>query len=137
MASVHGRKLQVPEKTVFTWRFETAQRICWALMALIVVAALSGLTGAGGPLSHLALGLAEVPTVMRVGRTDYITVYSADGSDTGLGPTAGTWLGIGSGTQAGPDRLVLPVTPRQTGLARLTVPTSTGQTVETTVLILP
>lgn len=121
MATKQGGALQVAEQVEFTWRFGTVQRIGWAVMVLVVLMGLAGFSGAGGPFSRRALGAAEVPSVMRAGRVDHMTIYRESGPDAALGPLAGDWLDIGHGTPAGAagERIVLPITPRKIGIAKL------------------
>mgnify|MGYP006172382717 CR=1 FL=1 len=45
-------RLEVDEDRAFQEKFWTFQRIAWFFMALILVAALAGATGSGGPLAH-------------------------------------------------------------------------------------
>ena len=131
-----NRKLEVREQLKFTWHFGTIQRIGWAIMAVLVLAALGGLTGAGGLLSRNLIGAAEAPAVMRVGRVDHVTVYRTGEAITALGPMAGDWLDIGLATPAG-DRIVLPVKPRKMGILTLQLPAGPGEVAEVSVLILP
>jgi hypothetical protein len=131
-----NRKLEVREQLKFTWHFGTVQRIGWAIMAVFVLAALGGLTGAGGLFSRKLIGAAEAPAVMRVGREDHLTVYRTGGAKTALGPMAGDWLDIGLATPAG-DRIVVPVRPRKTGILTLQLPTGPGEVAKVSVLILP
>jgi hypothetical protein len=130
-------KLEVREQLTFTWHFGTVQRIGWAVMTLLVLAALGGFTGAGGQFSRKVIGAAEAPAVMRVGREDHVTIYQT-GEAAALGPMAGDWLKIGHATPAGPakDHIVLPVTPRKMGVLTLQLPTGPGEVAEVSVLIL-
>jgi hypothetical protein len=137
MVMPQNRKLHVHEQVEFTKRFGTAQRFGWAFMALVMMAALGGLTGAGGPASRVEIGAADLPVVMRVGRQDYMKIYQDSSGVAKLGPLAGNWLEIGSGTSAGGQSVVLPVTARKSGLARLRIPTGPDEAVEVSVLILP
>ena len=132
-------KLEVREQLKFTWHFGTVQRIGWAVMALVVLAALGGFSGAGGTFARKVIGAAEAPTVMRVGREDYVTVYQTGDAIAALGPMAGDWLKIGDGTPTGmsKDHIVLPVTPRKIGIRTLMLPTGPGTVAEVSVLILP
>lgn len=132
-------KLEVREQLKFTWYFGTVQRIGWAIMALVVLAALGGLSGAGGLFSRKMIGAAEVPAVMRVGREDFLTIYHTGDAISSLGPMAGDWLKFGHGTPAGlaSDHVVLPVTPRKMGVVTLQLPTGPGDFAEVSVLILP
>ena len=45
-------RLDVDENRDFQEKFWTFQRFAWAAMVLILVAALAGATGSGGPLAH-------------------------------------------------------------------------------------
>lgn len=135
MTGSDNSKLEVREQLTFTWHFGTVQRIGWVVMALFVLAALAGFTGAGGPFSRKVIGAAEAPAVMRVGREDHVTVYQT-GDAAALGPMAGDWLSIGHATPSG-DRIVLPVTPRKMGVLTLQLPTGPGEVAEVSVLILP
>lgn len=132
-------KLDVREQLKFTWHFGTVQRVGWAVMALVVLAAVGGFSGAGGPFSRRVIGAAEAPAVMRVGREDHVTIYQAGDAIAALGPMAGDWLKIGHGTLTGMtrDRMVLPVMPRKAGVVTLQLPTGPGEVAEASVLILP
>ncbi|MBL0968407.1 MAG: hypothetical protein IBJ02_04785 [Brevundimonas sp.] len=61
--------LELGEDTGFQRRFWRIQRIAWAGFALVIVAALLGLTGAGGPLSRSVVrtpdGLIDSPRISR------------------------------------------------------------------------
>jgi hypothetical protein len=131
------RRLDVREQVTFTWHFGTVQRIGWGVMVAIVLLGLSGVLGSGGVFSRRAFDGAEVPVVMRVGRVEHLKVFSGRAAD--LGPEAGNWLDVGDGTAVGPmgDWVVLPVTPRQAGLARLRLATGPDRSVEVKIPILP
>lgn len=63
------------EKRGFQERFWTAQRVAWGLFAALILAALSGLTGNGGPLAQRSAGDAGG------GYFDYPVIGRAEGRD--------------------------------------------------------
>jgi hypothetical protein len=129
-----SRRLDVREQVTFTWHFGTVQRIGWGVMVAIVLLGLSGVLGSGGVFSRRTFDGAEVPFVMRVGRVEHLTVFG--GRDADLGPHAGNWLDIGPGTTVG-DWVVLPVVPRNAGVAPLRLATGPDGAVEVKIPILP
>jgi hypothetical protein len=66
--------LQLEEPRAFQTRFWAAQRWLWAVFALVILAAVSGLTGAGGPLSRQTIesaeGTVDAPRVSRRAAAD-------------------------------------------------------------------
>ena len=70
--------LQLDEDHAFQKRFWSAERAAWAVYALIVLLALAGLTGAGGPLARgtavSPAGDVEYPRVTRSSRAETLTV---------------------------------------------------------------
>lgn len=62
-------RLDVDDDRAFQEKFWTFQRVAWALMALILLAALAGTTGSGGPLAHAEAsgpgGSIEYPRIAR------------------------------------------------------------------------
>lgn len=73
--------LQLDEPRRFQERYWTAERWAWAGFALLVAAALAGLTGGGGPLSRaearLAAGTLDYPQIARWQGADDVTVRFA------------------------------------------------------------
>ncbi len=73
------------EDIEFQRRFWNIERVAWIVFALLIAAALAGLTGAGGPLAHATVqtpyGSIEYPRVARWQATDDMIVR--------LSPTAG------------------------------------------------
>jgi hypothetical protein len=70
--------LQLDEPKRLQRRFRRSQRIPWLAFGAVIVAALLGLTGAGGPLSRAVVplpgGSIELPTVLRRAAAETITV---------------------------------------------------------------
>lgn len=70
--------LQLDEKRGFQDRFWSAQRIIWLAYVALLMAALAGLTGRGGPLAMqtgtAAEGSVELPRITRRGATDEVVV---------------------------------------------------------------
>lgn len=77
--------LQLEEHRRFQERFWSAQRVAWVAFGLFLVAALFGLTGAGGPLSRssvaLESGTVDHPRIARWQGADEVTVRLAPGAD--------------------------------------------------------
>lgn len=129
--------LQVEERENFTRRFGTVQRLGWGAMALVVLSAIGGLTGAGGAVPRAVQGFAEVPLVMRVGRPDHLTVYGSPAAS--LDPSLAEWLDVSDFAPALPrsERRILTVTARKAGLAYLRLPIGREEVAEFPVLVLP
>jgi hypothetical protein len=78
--------LQLEEQRGFQERFWTAERWAWIGFGLVLLVALAGLTGGGGPLAHATTtvspaGEYEYPRVTRWEGSDDITVTFAAGGD--------------------------------------------------------
>lgn len=75
--------LQLEERRGFQERFWRVQRWAWAGFGLVVLAALAGLTGSGGPLSRATLelgaGSIDYPSVARWQAADSLTLQLAPG----------------------------------------------------------
>ena len=75
--------LPIPTSLAFHVRFWTVQRLAWAAFGGVLVIALMGLTGAGGPLSQTVTrwpgGEVEAPRVGRWSTSDEIRVTLAPG----------------------------------------------------------
>ena len=75
--------LQLDERRDYQRRHWRAERVAWGVFGAVVLAALLGLTGAGGPLAttRLSIGPAEVmmPRVGRLQRADLLTIRLPDG----------------------------------------------------------
>lgn len=71
-------RLQVEEDRPWQERMWTAQRIGWVLMALLILAALLGVMGKGGPLAsasaHTLAGTIEYPRIARWQSNERVTV---------------------------------------------------------------
>lgn len=71
MAAEQGKSggLQVNEDRAWQEKFWTAQRVGWIFMALVIVVAILGLTGKGGPLASAsarnAVGTIDYPRITR------------------------------------------------------------------------
>lgn len=82
--AVRDDGLQLDEPRPSQERFWTAERWAWISYGLIVLAALAGLTGSGGPLSHgeatLGAGSLEFPRIARWQAADDMTVTFPAGS---------------------------------------------------------
>lgn len=67
---------ELGEDSRFQDRFWRAQRVAWAVFGLVIVVALAGLTGAGGPLSRsetrTADGRIDTPRISRWSAADEI-----------------------------------------------------------------
>ena len=74
--------LEVTEDREWQEKFWTAQRIAWAVMALIIIAAIAGLTGKGGPLAaakaNLGYATLEYPRIARWQSDEQLTVRLAE-----------------------------------------------------------
>lgn len=70
--------LQVTEDRSWQEKFWTSQRVGWVLMALLILAAITGLTGMGGPLASakakLGGGTIEYPRITRWQADDQLEV---------------------------------------------------------------
>jgi hypothetical protein len=75
-AGTHG--LEVQEDRAWQEKFWTFQRIGWALMALLILAAMLGATGKGGPLASASAqtpaGTIEYPRITRWRAVEQVTV---------------------------------------------------------------
>lgn len=73
--------LEVNEDRAWQEKFWTAQRIAWIVMALIILAALAGLTGKGGPFAsktvNLGVATLEYPRITRWQSDEQVTVRLA------------------------------------------------------------
>ena len=62
-------KPDIPEDRAFQERFWTAERLAWVLFALLIVGAIAGLFGSGGPLASgsvtVGRSLVEYPAIAR------------------------------------------------------------------------
>lgn len=81
--------LQLEEPRRFQERYWTAERWAWAGFALLVLSALAGLTGGGGPLSRgeaeLGAGSLDYPRIARWQAVDELTVrFAAGGAERSL-----------------------------------------------------
>ena len=76
--------LDVNDDRAFQERYWTFQRFAWAVMALILVAALAGATGSGGPLAHAEAsgpgGSIEYPRIARWQTAEQMTVRLLPGA---------------------------------------------------------
>lgn len=76
--------LKLEDHRAFQFGFWRLQRIAWIGFAFILVAALAGLTGAGGPLSRASTGLAggeiDHPRVSRWSAADQLRIRWVPGS---------------------------------------------------------
>lgn len=75
--------LQIAENRTFQDRFWRAQRIAWAGFALILLLALLGVTGSGGPYSRLKIafedGSVEIPRFSRWQASDHLSALLPPG----------------------------------------------------------
>ena len=73
--------LEVNEDRAWQEKFWSAQRVAWVVMALIILAALAGLTGKGGPLASTMVNLEtatiEYPRITRWQSDEQVTVRLA------------------------------------------------------------
>jgi len=78
--------LQLDEKRKFHRAFWVVERIAWVAFALVLVLALTGLTGSGGPLSKVTVsfpaGEADHPRVARWEASDELLVRFNGGAET-------------------------------------------------------
>jgi hypothetical protein len=78
----HGIELE--EDRGFQEKFWSAERVAWAIFALIVIAALVGLTGQGGKLAHATVsgptGTVEYPQITRWETSDELRLTLPPGS---------------------------------------------------------
>lgn len=81
--SIREDGLQLEEHRSFHERFWTIERWAWIVFGLVLLAALAGLTGSGGPLAHStarsAAGEVEYPMIARWEATDELVVTFAPG----------------------------------------------------------
>lgn len=81
--SIRDDGLQLDEHTKFQERFWVVERIAWIAFGLLLVAALLGFTGSGGPISRTVLaiegGTIDFPHVTRWEAADEIVVRFAPG----------------------------------------------------------
>ncbi|ODN70105.1 hypothetical protein [Methylobrevis pamukkalensis] len=77
--------LQLQDDPAFQKRFWIAERTAWVLFVLIILGALAGLTGAGGPLSRGEMsageGRVEYPRVARWQTSDTLAIRFAGGGE--------------------------------------------------------
>jgi hypothetical protein len=73
-AMTDPKGLDLGEDRAFQERFWTAERVAWFIMVLIILAALAGLTGHGGPLARATAGGAS-------GEVDYPRITRWEASD--------------------------------------------------------
>ncbi|HXH53749.1 MAG TPA: hypothetical protein VNH53_10030 [Sphingomicrobium sp.] len=70
--------LQVQEDRAWQEKFWSAQRVGWVVMALLVLAALAGATGKGGPVASASArtpaGIIEYPRIARLQSDEKVTV---------------------------------------------------------------
>lgn len=152
--------LQLDERRDYQNRHWRAERIAWGGFGLLVVAALSGLTGAGGPLATASLTIGpaavEMPRVGRLARADLLTIRlpeTPELHDIRLGPGFSDHYALGTlhprprAEATGPEGTVLTVTaaggevrlqarPHRPGLARFTLAID-GQERHLAALVLP
>ncbi len=78
MATDASRSIDIETDRRFQERFWRFERVAWGLMALLVLAALAGFTGKGGPFAHAeaAAGAARIdyPQIARWQTADSLTV---------------------------------------------------------------
>jgi len=78
--------LQLDEKRKLHRAFWAVERVAWVTFALVLVLALAGLTGSGGPLSKVTVGFpageAEYPRVARWEASDELLVRFNSGAET-------------------------------------------------------
>lgn len=77
--------LQLEEPRAFQKRFWIAERVAWIIFALIIVLALLGFTGAGGPFSRASVEVAgaslDYPRVSRWQTSDELRVTLPPGTE--------------------------------------------------------
>lgn len=77
--------LQLEEHRAFQERFWSLQRVAWVLFGLLLLAALLGLTGSGGPLSRAQValegGTIDYPRIARWEAADEVIVRFAPGAE--------------------------------------------------------
>lgn len=156
--------LQLEEHRRFQERFWKAERWAWLGYGLIVLAALAGLTGAGGPLAHGHAGLGDggidYPRIARWEGTDALSVtFAPGGAERSLTLSAGFAEGfqvqdiqpVPEHSKARPEgqrlRFTLPagapatvmlhVRPTTPGLARFRATLDGGPAATLTTLVLP
>ena len=85
-AETNARRLQVTEDRSWQEKFWTAQRVGWVLMAILILAAIAGLTGMGGPLAsaraELGGGTIDYPRITRWQADDQMQVRISPASPT-------------------------------------------------------
>lgn len=155
--------LDLGEDARFQRRFWRIQRIAWAAFALLIVAALLGLTGGGGPLSRSVVrtpdGLIDSPRISRWSAAEELRfeLSGRDGARIDLSPDFATHFQL-EDLQPAPDRVVasargqslffettgegeitvvLHVTPENPGVARFTASLNGGAPRAVSSLILP
>jgi hypothetical protein len=78
-----ARRLQIEEDRNFQERFWVAERVAWGGFTVILIAALAGLTGGGGPFAQataqLAGGQVVYPRISRWVADDTVTVRFGPG----------------------------------------------------------
>ena len=140
MTSAKHKGLELNEDRPFQEKFWSFERGAWVVMALIMVAALAGLTGQGGPLAGASVagpdGRIEYPRIARWEADDSLTVTLPPGAageaTIDIGPAFSDIFGISDvrptpaessatgdgqrmtfdlGDGAGPRRIVLHVRP--------------------------
>jgi hypothetical protein len=84
MPPAKHKGLELNEDRVFQEWFWSFERVAWIAMAVFVVAALAGLTGAGGPLAQATAANAQVdiayPRIARWEASDVLTLTLPAGS---------------------------------------------------------
>lgn len=129
---VRADGLQIADAPRFQHRFWRIQRWCWVGFALVVVAALAGLTGAGGPLSRGLLALAggeiDHPRITRWQGADTMIVrFGPGGAERSLHLSAPFWAGFEvEEIQPRPDR-VIAAPDGQAMIFTAAVPAASGQ----------
>lgn len=90
MSASEARKLglELNEDRRFQERFWRAERIAWIVLAAIVVIALLGFTGRGGPFAQTMArtpeGAVEYPRITRWAAADQVVVTFGGGGDQGV-----------------------------------------------------
>ncbi|WP_018000331.1 hypothetical protein [Paracoccus sp. N5] len=134
---VRADGLQLVESRAFQERFWRAQRLVWIAFGALMLAALLGLTGSGGPLHSRVLQFpgasVEMPRIARWEGNDEITVTLRDADTLAIGNDFFDGVGLqriqpepetvlhGDRQEmrfSGPGKVVLQIRPEHFGLVR-------------------